>query len=95
MYVITGITGKVGGVVARTLLSKNLPVRGVMRNAAKAGNGGRLGVTSRWLRWMMPTLWLRLLKARKGCSSFLLPILTRRRVPGRMSYHRCACPGYS
>ena len=43
MYVITGITGKVGGVVARTLLSKNLPVRGVMRNAAKAGEWREAG----------------------------------------------------
>lgn len=43
MYVITGITGKVGGAVARILLSKNLPVRGVMRNAAKASEWRALG----------------------------------------------------
>jgi len=36
MYVITGITGKVGGAVARALLNKNLPVRGVIRDASKA-----------------------------------------------------------
>lgn len=43
MYVITGITGKVGGAVARTLLSKNLPVRGVMRDASKADKWRALG----------------------------------------------------
>ena len=29
LYVITGITGKVGGVLARTLLAANQPVRAV------------------------------------------------------------------
>ncbi|RUL65763.1 NAD-dependent epimerase/dehydratase family protein [Dyella dinghuensis] len=36
MYVITGITGRVGGHVARALRSGKLPVRGVMRDQAKA-----------------------------------------------------------
>ena len=35
MYAITGITGKVGGVVARTLLAAGLPVRAVVRDADK------------------------------------------------------------
>jgi len=35
MYAITGITGQVGGVVARTLLAANQPVRAVVRDAAK------------------------------------------------------------
>jgi len=35
MYAITGITGKVGGVVARRLLTADKPVRAVMRDAAK------------------------------------------------------------
>jgi NAD(P)H dehydrogenase (quinone) len=35
MYVITGITGKVGGVVARTLLPAGKPVRAVVRDPAK------------------------------------------------------------
>jgi uncharacterized protein YbjT (DUF2867 family) len=35
LYVITGITGKVGGAVARTLLDANLPVRAVVRDAGK------------------------------------------------------------
>ena len=43
MYVITGITGKVGGAIARALLSKNLPVRGVMRDATKADKWRALG----------------------------------------------------
>jgi NAD(P)H dehydrogenase (quinone) len=35
MYAITGITGKVGGAVARALLAGALPVRAVLRDAAK------------------------------------------------------------
>jgi NAD(P)H dehydrogenase (quinone) len=35
MYAITGITGQVGGTVARTLLAQGLPVRAVVRDAAK------------------------------------------------------------
>ncbi|TWB22048.1 uncharacterized protein YbjT (DUF2867 family) [Nitrospirillum amazonense] len=35
MYVITGITGKVGGAVAEALLAAGLPVRAVVRDAAK------------------------------------------------------------
>ena len=35
MYAITGITGKVGGIVARTLFAAGLPVRGVVRDADK------------------------------------------------------------
>ena len=34
-YVVTGITGQVGGAVARALLGAGLPVRGVVRDAAK------------------------------------------------------------
>jgi uncharacterized protein YbjT (DUF2867 family) len=36
MYAITGITGKVGGALARTLLAERLPVRAVLRDEAKA-----------------------------------------------------------
>jgi len=35
VYAITGITGKVGGNVARTLLAAGLPVRAVVRDAGK------------------------------------------------------------
>ncbi len=35
MFAITGITGNVGGQVARNLLAANQPVRGVMRDVAK------------------------------------------------------------
>ena len=35
MYAITGITGKVGGHVARTLLAAGLPIRAVVRDAGK------------------------------------------------------------
>ena len=36
MYAITGITGKVGGALARSLLAERLPVRAVLRDKAKA-----------------------------------------------------------
>lgn len=36
MYAITGITGKVGGALARSLLAEELPVRAVLRDEAKA-----------------------------------------------------------
>ena len=35
MYAITGITGQVGGALARTLLAANQPVRAVVRDTAK------------------------------------------------------------
>lgn len=38
MYAITGITGKVGGALARALLAAGLPVRAVLRDEAKAGD---------------------------------------------------------
>jgi NAD(P)H dehydrogenase (quinone) len=37
MYAITGITGKVGGELAQTLLAAGQPVRAVVRDAKKAG----------------------------------------------------------
>lgn len=46
-YVITGITGQVGGAVARSLLADNQPVRAVVRNAAKGRPGPRLAARSR------------------------------------------------
>jgi uncharacterized protein YbjT (DUF2867 family) len=36
MFAVTGITGKVGGVVARTLLAAGKDVRAVVRDAGKA-----------------------------------------------------------
>ncbi len=41
MYAITGITGKVGGALARSLLADHLPVRAVLRDEAKAGSEWR------------------------------------------------------
>ena len=35
LYAITGITGKIGGVLARTVLAANQPVRAVVRDADK------------------------------------------------------------
>ncbi|MCP3719893.1 NmrA family NAD(P)-binding protein [Paraburkholderia sp. CNPSo 3281] len=38
MYAITGITGKVGGALARALLASGQPVRAVVRNTARAAS---------------------------------------------------------
>ena len=35
MYAVTGITGQVGGQVARNLLAAKIPVRAVVRDASK------------------------------------------------------------
>jgi uncharacterized protein YbjT (DUF2867 family) len=43
MYAITGITGKVGGAVARNLLAAKLPVRAVLRDERKAATWAGLG----------------------------------------------------
>ncbi|PZV33358.1 NAD(P)H-binding protein [Mesorhizobium kowhaii] len=43
MYTITGITGKVGGALARALLAKGQPVRAVVRDAAKGQQWAALG----------------------------------------------------
>ena len=43
MYAITGITGKVGGEVARNLLASNQRVRAVMRDLRKGEPGAQLG----------------------------------------------------
>ena len=43
MYAITGITGKVGGELARTLLAAHQPVRGIVRDAKKGEEWAALG----------------------------------------------------
>jgi uncharacterized protein YbjT (DUF2867 family) len=43
MYAITGITGKVGGALARTLLAAGQPVRAVVRDAARARSWAERG----------------------------------------------------
>jgi NAD(P)H dehydrogenase (quinone) len=43
MFAITGITGNVGGQVARNLLAANQPVRGVMRDVSKGELWAQLG----------------------------------------------------
>jgi uncharacterized protein YbjT (DUF2867 family) len=43
MYAITGITGKVGGALANTLLEAGLPVRAVVRDAAKGARWAARG----------------------------------------------------
>ena len=43
MYAVTGITGQVGGMVARALLNQGQPVRAVVRDAAKGKGWAALG----------------------------------------------------
>jgi uncharacterized protein YbjT (DUF2867 family) len=43
MYAITGITGKVGGEIARNLLANGQPVRAVLRDEAKAADWAARG----------------------------------------------------
>jgi uncharacterized protein YbjT (DUF2867 family) len=43
MFAITGITGKVGGAVARQLLAAGQPVRAVLRDTTRAGPWAALG----------------------------------------------------
>jgi NAD(P)H dehydrogenase (quinone) len=43
MYAITGITGKVGGTLARALLADGRSVRAVVREARKASGWAALG----------------------------------------------------
>src|ERR1700730_16873262 len=44
MYAVMGITGNVGGAVARTLLAKGEKVRGIVRDPEKAAEWQRQGV---------------------------------------------------
>jgi uncharacterized protein YbjT (DUF2867 family) len=48
LYAITGITGKIGGVLARTLLAANQPVRAVVRDADKGGVWAAQGCEVAW-----------------------------------------------
>ena len=43
MYAVMGITGNVGGAVARTLLAKGEKVRGIVRNPEKAAEWQKQG----------------------------------------------------
>ena len=43
MFVVTGITGKVGAAVARSLLSADQPVRAVVRDRSKGAPWAQLG----------------------------------------------------
>jgi NAD(P)H dehydrogenase (quinone) len=57
MYAVMGITGNVGGAVARTLLAKGEKVRGVVRNLEKAADWQKQGVE---LSKPTMTTWMRL-----------------------------------
>jgi uncharacterized protein YbjT (DUF2867 family) len=71
-YVITGITGQVGGALARTLLANNQPVRGVVRDVAKGTAWSALGCEVALAEMNDPTA---LTAAFKGAAGvfYLLP----------------------
>ena len=51
MYAITGITGKVGGALARTPLAASQPVRSVMRDTTRGQPWGECGwEETRWIQ---------------------------------------------
>jgi uncharacterized protein YbjT (DUF2867 family) len=56
MYAVTGITGKVGGVVARTLLAAGLPIRPLSATLTRAGHGPSRDARSPSRRSLMPTV---------------------------------------
>ena len=43
MFAVTGITGQVGGEVARNLLAAKIPVRAVVRDTGKERSGRSAG----------------------------------------------------
>ena len=70
MYAITGITGQVGGALARALLAADQPVRAVVRDAGKGDAWASKGCEVAVATWRMPTRWPRLsrtLKVRSSC----------------------------
>ena len=80
MYAITGITGNVGGELARTLLAAGQPVRAVVRDAAKAAAWAAQGCPLAVARMEDAT---QLAEAFAGAEAvFILPrpSSTRRRV---------------
>jgi len=51
MYAITGITGKVGGALARTLLAASQPLRSVVRDTTRGQPWGECGwEETRWIQ---------------------------------------------
>ena len=50
MYAVMGITGNVGGAVARALLAKGEQVRGIVRNPEKAAEWQKPPRATSWVR---------------------------------------------
>jgi nucleoside-diphosphate-sugar epimerase len=69
MFVITGITGKVGGIIADTLLKAGEPIRALVRGADREqpGRHGDAKLLSCPTRAMV-TLWRRLSRVPAACS---------------------------
>ena len=54
MFAVTGITGQVGGAVARALIAAGKNVRAVVRDGDKGADGRGKVVKSRSRRWTTP-----------------------------------------
>jgi uncharacterized protein YbjT (DUF2867 family) len=79
MFLITGITGKVGGAAARHLLNKGKQVRALVRDSAKAAAWSAKGVELVKGDWVDPVAITRALDGVEGAYLMMPPI----QVPSR------------
>ncbi len=76
MFLITGITGKVGGAAARRLLNKGKQVRALVRDPAKAAAWSANGVELVEGEWADPIAMTRALEGVEGAYLMMPPIQT-------------------
>jgi len=76
MFLITGITGKVGGAAARHLLNKGRQVRALVRDPAKAAAWSAKGVELVKGEWADPAAMTRALDGVEGTYLMMPPIQT-------------------
>lgn len=76
MYLITGITGKVGGAAAHQLLSDGKQIRALVRNTAKASAWAARGVELVQGEWEDPAAMARALDSVEGAYLMMPPMQT-------------------
>jgi uncharacterized protein YbjT (DUF2867 family) len=76
MFLVTGITGKVGGATARHLLGKGKQVRALVRDEAKAATWKAKGVELIKGEWEDPAVMTRALNGVEGAYLMMPPIQT-------------------
>ena len=74
MYAITGITGKVGGTAATTLLDCGCPVRAILRDPAKAGTWKARGAEVAFANFQSAPALTQAFSGAKGVFVLLPPI---------------------